>query len=71
MRAVERRLRDRIKSLEKELIEVKADRDGFRATMTYLLRRVIELHGKGHYWSSSSLIETLSQHIAKREWWYW
>lgn len=71
MRAVEKRLRERIKTLEAELQDVKQDRDGFRDTMAYLIKEAIRIHGNGNHWAMSSLIETLAKQIQKRKWWHW
>lgn len=71
MKAVEKRLRERIKSLEAELQEVKEDRDGFRTSYINLLRTTIRLHGENKYWNMASLIETLAKGIASRNYWYW
>lgn len=71
MRAVEKRLRERIKYLEDKLAKVEADRDGFRESIASNLRQAIRIHGEGHYWNMPGLIETFAKQIAKREWWYW
>jgi hypothetical protein len=71
VRAVEKRLRERIKDLEAKLSTVEADRQGFRDAITRNIREAIRIHGEGKYWNMASLIETLAKQIAQRERWYW
>lgn len=71
MRAVEKRLRERIKILESELAEVKEDREGFRNSFAFLFRESIRIHGTECTWNMASLIETLAKSMAKRKYWYW
>lgn len=71
MRVVEKRLRERIKSLEKELDEVKRDREGFRNSLVNNLKEAIRIHGLGQYWIMPHLIETFAKNISQRNKWYW
>lgn len=71
MRAVEKRLREKIKELEKEITELKEDRNKFREDLVNNLKSAIRIHGEGKYWNMGSLIESLSKQIASKKWWYW
>lgn len=71
MRAVEKRLRERIKGLEKELAEVKADRDEFRKYWAGKFRWYLELHGKGTQPNVAWLIEDMAKFFTKVQRWYW
>ena len=71
MRAIEKRLRERIKTLETELEEVKKDREAFRSDVVSNLRTAIQIHGKGQYWSMGGMIETFAKQIASKQNWYW
>lgn len=71
MRAVEKRLRERVKELEKELAEVKEDREVFRKGLAHDIREAIRIHGNGHYWRMDALIQNFCQRLQKVEWFYW
>lgn len=71
MRAVEKRLRERIKHLEAELADVEADREKFRNDLTRNLRYAIEVHGKGQYWNMPNMIETFAKQLRDKMWWAW
>lgn len=71
MRAIEKRLRQRIRELEAELEKVKADRQGFRDAIISNLKKAILIHGQGQYWRMDSLIEILAKQIQARDGWYW
>lgn len=71
MRAVEKRLRQKIKDLEAELKEVEEDREKFREDFIRNFKEAIRLLGKGCSWSSSDLIERMSKQLRNYKWWYW
>ena len=70
MRAIEKRLRERIKELEAKLSNVEADRNKFRRDTVNNLKSAISIHGDGKYWNMASMIETLAKQIHdKDQWW--
>lgn len=71
MRAVEKRLRERNKALEKELEEVKQDRQKFRDDHVNNLRTAIKIHGEGKLWNMSNLIETIARQLHAKQKFYW
>lgn len=71
MRAIEKNLRERIKFLEKELEEVKQDRQKFRDYWAHKIRWFIEIHGKGSHPDMTWLIEDMAKFLARVKWWYW
>jgi hypothetical protein len=71
MRAVEKRLRERVKELEAELNKVKEDREKFRAYWVRVMKWMIQLQGKGETPSVSWFIEDLSKLLNRVSQWYW
>ncbi len=71
MRAVEKRLRQKIKDLEQNLLEVESDRNLFRTFLARNIREAINIHGRSQYWNMVDLIETFAKQIAQVKWWYW
>lgn len=71
MRKVEKRLRERVKTLEKELTEVKEDRQKFRDFTVNNLKTAIRIHGESKYWNMQSLIEALSKNLQSVKYFYW
>lgn len=71
MRAVEKRLRERVKSLETELAEVTKDRDAFRTDFVYLIKESLRIHGTAKSWSMIYLIEWAAKSMAAKKYWYW
>lgn len=71
MRAIEARLRQRIKDLEAELSECKVDREKFRDDLIRNLKSTIRLHGENKYWSTAVLIESFAKQISGKVRWYW
>lgn len=61
MRAIERRLRDRIRQLEDELKEAEADRQKFRTYWAGNMKWFIEMHGEGKHPTMSWLIEDMAK----------
>jgi hypothetical protein len=64
MRAVEKRLRERVKELEAELNKVKED-------WVRVMKWMIQLQGKGETPSVSWFIEDLSKLLNRVSQWYW
>lgn len=71
MRAVEKRLRERIKNLEDELAKVKADREKFRNHFAQRFRWWIKLIGEKRTPNMSWLIESDAKVLSEFERWYW
>ena len=71
MRAVEKRLRDRINELEKSHDEAVADRDLFRDHFARRFRWWIELLGKNEKPSLPWLIEADAKQMQSMKWWRW
>lgn len=71
MRAVEKRLRLRVKGLEADLEEVRQDREKFRTYFSNKLKWFIEIHGKGNNASSAFMIEDMAKFLSKVKWFYW
>ncbi len=71
MRAIERRLRERVKALEKDLEEVRLDRDLYREHFHTRFRWWIELIGQQKTPSLSWLIESDAKWLQKFRWWGW
>lgn len=71
MRAVEKRLRERIKELEKQLETVEADRAKFREHFSRRFRWWIELAGKGQHPSVAWLIEADAKELYSLGYWWW
>ncbi len=71
MRAVEKRLRERIKELEKENQEVSEDRDLFRDHFARRFRWWIELVGKQKTPNMAWLIEADAKEMRAMKWWSW
>lgn len=71
MRKIEKRLRDRIKSLEKELSEVEEDRTKYRVYYTRKFRWFIELQGKGTTPSMAWIIEDFAKFFQTVKWFNW
>jgi hypothetical protein len=71
MRAVEKRLRERIKYLETNQAEIDADRELFRKHFARRFRWWIELLGKGTTPSLPWLIEQDAKEMRDMKWWSW
>lgn len=71
MRAVEKRLRERVKALENELAEVKDDREQYRGYWIGKMKWFLELHGNGKSPSLPWLIEDLAKLFNRVERFYW
>ena len=71
MRAVERRLRERVAQLEKDLSEVEADRDLFRDHFTRRFRWWIKLIGDKQTPNMQWLIEDDAKELRGFKWWSW
>jgi hypothetical protein len=71
MRKSEQRLRERVKELEAELDEVKADRAEFRNYLVGKMKWLIQIHGKGEGVPRAWLIEDLAQFFQRVQRWYW
>ena len=71
MRVVEKRLRERIKALEKELAEVKADREIFRSYFANNLKWFIELLGNQKSPSVSFLVTDTAKFLNRVQRWHW
>lgn len=71
MRAIEKRLRERIKALEKELEEVKRDRQKFRDHFGERFKWFIKLLGEQKSPNLSWLIESDAKFMAYAERWWW
>jgi len=71
MRVIEKRLRERIKSLETDLETVKADRESFRKDIVSNLKNAIRIHGQGKYWGMEGLIETFTKQMGSKQQWWW
>ena len=71
MRAVEKRLRERIKYLEVELGEVTVDRQKFRDYFSSKLRWFITLMGENKYADTAPMIEDLAKLLQRVKWFTW
>ncbi len=71
MRAIEKRLKDRIKALEIELETVKADRQRFREEFSHDFRWLIKLLGANEHPRMSDYIEKKAKVLRCFDWWYW
>jgi len=71
MRAIEKRLRERIKWLEKDRENIFVDRQKFRDFCAEKLRWYIELKGKGQAGSTSWMIEDMAKLFQRVEWFHW
>lgn len=71
MRAVEKRLRERIQHLEQEIVELESDRAVFRNHFSSRFRWWIELLGKQEKPSLEWLIESDAQVLRNAKWWSW
>lgn len=71
MRAIEKRLRERVKELEKELEEIKQDRILFRDHFINRFKWWIKLIGEQTGPSLPWLIEDDAKWLRKFKWWYW
>ncbi len=71
MRAVEKRLRERIRHLEEQLKETERDRDIFREHFTNRFRWWIKLIGEQSKPNLSWLIEDDARFLRRLQWWSW
>lgn len=71
MRAVEKRLRERLRAAQAELEKVKEDRAKFREFVGTNLRDCIRIHGQGEYRPMDQWIERFAKVLQRTEWWYW
>jgi acetyl-CoA carboxylase alpha subunit len=78
MRAIEKRLRERLKEKDEELAElrielktVEEDRAKFRMYIAARLKSAIETHGKNQYWCMNGVIESLAKFMQTVKHWYW
>lgn len=71
MRAVEKRLRERIKYLEAYQAELESDRELFRDHFARRFRWWIELLGKHSSPNIKWLIEYDAKEMRKMKWWSW
>jgi len=71
MRAVEKRLRERIKRLEREKSEVEGDRDLFREHFARRFRWWIKLLGEQSGPDLKWLIEDDAKEMRNMKWWSW
>ena len=71
MRSVEKRLREKIKWLEKDREDIQADRQKFRNFCSQKMRQYIEIHGKGNSILTSWLIEDMAKHFQQVSWFHW
>ena len=71
MRAVEKRLRERIKALEKELEDVRTDRQKFRQHFADRFKWWIKLLGDKETPNMSWLIENDAKWLRDFEWFPW
>ena len=71
MRAVEKRLRERIKGLEAEVESIKRDREEYREHFKRRFKWWIELHGKQEKPSLTWLIEDEAKWLRRFEWFFW
>lgn len=71
MRAIEKRLRGRIKELEQELDKVKKDREQHRTNLVSVFKSAVEIASKGNTWNMLNMIEVLTKKFGNVERWYW
>lgn len=71
MRAVEKRLRERIQYLEETKAEVQADREKLREHFATRFRYWIQLMGEQKTPSLPWLIEHDAKTLANLKWWSW
>lgn len=71
MRAVEKRLRERIAFLEKEKSEIEADRQLFRDHFANRFRWWIKLIGEQKTPNMPWLIEADAKEMRAMKWWHW
>lgn len=63
--------KEKIKTLETELTEVRADRSKYQNWMGQDLRSYITMAGKNQYWSSESMIERIAKRLQQTKPFYW
>ncbi|MGL5936229.1 MAG: hypothetical protein ACRCZI_11485 [Cetobacterium sp.] len=71
MRAIEKKLRERVQELEKELDEVKQDREEFRDHFAKRFKWWLELIGKQQAPPMTWLIESDAKWLRRFQWWQW
>lgn len=71
MNKTEKRLREKIKSLEAELHKVKEDRHKYRHYFVQNFRCSVDLLGKNETWNMIYVVKTLSEQMTKFESFYW
>jgi hypothetical protein len=78
VRAVEKRLRERLKEKQRDLDgayadlrKVEADRAKFRTYIAARLKSAIETHGQNKYWCMNGVIESITKFMQTVEHWYW
>lgn len=71
MRAIEKRLREKIKQLEIENQAIKDDRQKFREFMVQDLRKAIEHVRCNTYSSGNYIVEQVAKRMASVKQWYW
>ena len=71
MRAVEKRLRERIKELEIERNKIESDRQKFRHAFISNFKCSVDLLGKGETWRMEYVVKTLAEQLTRFEKWWW
>lgn len=67
----EQRLREVIKALEKDLAQVKKDRELFRQYFIQNFRCAVDLLGENKTWNMQYVVKTLAEQMTKFERFYW
>lgn len=71
MRAIEKRLRNRIRILEEDLVAVQHDRGKFRDEFSSDFRWLIKIHGERNYPSMTDYVEHKAKALSKFQPWVW
>ena len=71
MTTLERKLKKRVRELEQELDQVRADREIFREHFMRRFRWWVELMGKGEQPNLAWLVENDGRTLNRLKWWPW
>lgn len=71
MRKVEKRLRERLKAAEKELSEVKADRERYRNFFKAKFKWFLEIHGKNQTANTEYMVQQFAEFFTRVDSFWW